>query len=639
MKQLLFAIIFTTVGLSIKPVLPPNFATSNILEVVIPTSPFTPHYYYNRETAFLINYAIDPTNGGLYLATDGNGAIVDLSSLDIWNFTAPSGLMSDIKTTSAQSMGILYFIREYHRAKEYGFSELNALILDPADTLASATELLTTYAKNIADFCVTGDPFEITNQTALGADANKMYYYGYTEAGGTGGMLDGTDGASNAESMLPWALAELALIMSEAGVSSTVYQPYIDEAVEWWNWRKTSGVHVVYGWGQNANYGSGKDVYYGTLGLTLYELTNNTEYRDGGGNMADGEPLGALPYMYNALGAAGNNPDLGNPPGYAIQDGAYVAGYSRGACYSKAAQRPGVGMPNYKQRQPFQEFGFSPLFERGNSYPVYDINSTTELVAELVDPSIAFAHFAGREVYAGTQRTLWFNYSFDINNGVFYANNGSNPNFPADFTNAKQKEMIFDYWNFCYTSFWDNTSGVAAWTESTGATTYKPCFSGGVDVPIADWKAPTIGGKSHIWTTGNSATITITDVVDEDWDFLSWQFLGIGVSDVEVVYSTDNGTTWQTAAASNTTGDNYAATIPAATITNTHNAGYHFYYFIRAADEFNNYEFSPTGLQSTDENGLTTINGLKRPLACLIQNPSLPICPPEICLPINYTRN
>ncbi|MEL7020714.1 MAG: hypothetical protein AAGK47_03845, partial [Bacteroidota bacterium] len=457
------------------------------------------------------------------------------------------------------------------------------------------------------------------------------------------GMPDGTNGAGNPESLLPWTLAELSLVMSEAGVATSVYQPYIDKALEWWNWRKNQGVHVPYGYGQNSNYGAGKDVYYGALGLTLFELTSNVEYKDGGGNMADGQPLGALPYMYNALGNPGNNPNLGNPPAYAVQDGAYVSGYGRGICYAKAEQRAALGMNDYSERQPFQEFGFSPLYERGNSYPNYDINTTAELLSIGIDPSAAFEHFKGREIFAGTQRTLWFNYSFQINRGMFYADNGSNPNYPTDFTTSKQAELIYDYWNYCHTAFWDDTDGVAAWVENTGAPTYKPCFSGGVDVPIADWKAPSIGGKSHTWSEGTAATIEITNVIDENWDFVTWKFDDIGLQSVEVLYSTDNGANWQIINATSSGGDNYTATIPSNMVTAAHDAGHDLYYFIRAADNFGNYEISPTGTQIVKETGLIDANGqpnaIDKSQACVIVNPNAPVCPTFICNPIQFMRS
>ena len=583
---------------------------------ITPPTTASPSYYYNRESAYLINFAIDQTNGGLYMATDASGAIADLSGIGIWNFTAPPGTMSSLKTPSAQAMGILYFIREYHRLQDNGIAGLNSLINNPANQISVPLDLLTVYAKNLADFSIVGDPFKISaaDQAALGVDANKAFYYGFTQADGSGGMVDGSNGSSSPESLLPWALVELALIMQEVGVAVSVYQPYIDEAIEWWNWRKTSGVHVPYGYGNNSFFGAGKDVYYGPLGLTLFELTNTAEYKSGPGTMNDGLPLGALPYMYNALGNPGNNPDLGNPPAYAIQDGAYVSGYARSICFAKAEQRTGVGLPNYNDRQPFQEFGFSPLYEKGNSFPNYDINSSAELLAEGIDPIPAFTHFSGREVFAGTQRTLWFNYSFEINGGLFYSGPYGNPNYPADFTTAKQEEMIFDYWNYCINTFWDDATGVAAWVENTSTPNYKPCFSGGVDVPIADWKAPVFGGQSNVWSEGNDAVISITDVVDENWDFLSFKFDDIGVNMVEVVYTNDNGLTWQTTTATNTTGDNYSDTIPAATVASAHNANYDFYYFVRAKDDFENYRTDIPNVQEVSETGIVDINGIDNPI-------------------------
>ena len=605
-----------------------SFWAPSVLEAQVPSTA-TPSYYYDRETAYLINFAIDKTNGGIYTATSSSGAIVDLSGLLLWNGTAPSGTMSSVKTTSAQAVGILYFIREYQRTKEVGITDVNAQITATGDKVTTPLEFLTKWAKNLADFAIGGEKFKMSPsaQSAMGGNANKLYYYGKTDANGSNGTPDGTGGAGTPESLLPWALSELALVMKDAGVSSTVYQPYIDEAVKWWVWRKNTATATSFGWGQNTQYGAGRDVYYGALGLTLYELTNTAEYKTGPGNMADGKPLGATPYMYAALGSAGSNANLGNPPSYAIQDGAYVAGFARGICYAKSEQRPALGLTAYSDRQPWQEFGFGPLYERGNSYPVYDINSPTELTSLGETTSGAFQHFKGRELFAGVMRTLWFNYSFDVNGGLFYASNGSNPNWPNDFTTATSGAMAKEYWDFCNTQFWDNTTGVAAWVENTDAPKYKPCFSGGVEVPIADWKAPTINGKSDNWTAGNNATVSITGVVDSNWNYLTWKFDNSGVSLVEVVYSKDNGATWTTLPASLVSGSNYSAVIPAADVTAAHTAGFHLYYFIRAKDAYANYSVNPVGAQVVlSETGILTAAGaataIDKSLACKILNPN-----------------
>ncbi len=593
----------------------------------------TPNYYYNHETAFLINYAIDHEYGGLYMATNGNGNIVDLSNLFLWNGYAPEGTSSSQKTPSAQAIAILYFIREYHRLKINGVEGLNNNINNTNYHFTNEVDALTIWAKSIADFVVTDNPFKIssTAQTALGGNANKMYYYGTVDRKGENGIIDGTSGSSSPESMLPWALTELALIMKEAGLSSTLYQPYIDHALGWWNWRKTTAVYTGYGWGQFNQYGAGRDTYYGPLGLTLYELTGTQEYKDGSTNMNDGKPLGGAAYMYAALGSVGNNPDLGNPPSYSVQDGAYVAGYARGVCYAKAKQRSNIGLSNYNQHQPWQEFGFSPLYERGGSWPSYTMNSPSTLETTYgMSTATPFEHFKGRELYSSVNRTLWFNYSFGVNQGLFYANNGSNPNYPSDFTPDASINMAKEYWDFCLDKFWDNTNGVAAWTENTGTPVYKPCFSGGVDVPIGDWKAPSIGSScAASWTSGTDATISVNNVLDESFDFLSFKFDGSGIQTVEIVYSLDDGVTWQSQSATSIGGNNYTATINAATINTAHTNGYDFFYFTRAVDKFGNYATFPTDIQDISSiTGILDAEGnstsIRFSKACTIERPYVP---------------
>ncbi|WP_375446150.1 hypothetical protein [uncultured Fibrella sp.] len=597
----------------------------------VPTTA-TPSYYYDRESAFLLNYAIDPANGGIYLAVNESGAIVDLSGVNVWNGVAPPGTLSSSKTPTAQAIAMLYFIREYHRTKEKGVSGINALVTNPARQLTAPLDLLTTWAKNIADFSVTGSKFKITaaGQTALGTNANKLYYWGRTKADGTGGTPDGIGGAATPESIVPWALAELALTMKDAGVSPTIYQPYIDEAVNWWVWRKTTAVYVGYGYGQNGNYGAGRDVYYGALGLTLNELTGLGEYKSGPGTMSDGSRLGALPYMHNALGSAGTNPNLGNPPAFAVQDGAYVAGFGRAITFGKLEQRAALGFTaTFGERQPFQEFGFSPLYERGNSYPVYDINSPAELISLGEDPTVAFQHFKGRELFASVLRSSWHFYSFGVNGGMFYANNGSNPNWPTDFTASTLKTTAKAYWDYCNSTFWDNTSGVAAWLENSGTPRYKPCFSGGVDVPIADWQSPDIGTCTHVWTAGSTAVISVTGVIDNDWQYLTYKLDNSGIAGVEIVYTADNGATWSTVTATLSSGSTYTATIPALAIATAHANGFNFYYYARARDTYGNYETCPAGAQDIlPETGIKTAAGVETAqftaLSNVIPNPTPP---------------
>ncbi|MBC8078073.1 MAG: hypothetical protein H7Y32_18495, partial [Chloroflexales bacterium] len=196
-------------------------------------------------------------------------------------------------------------------------------------------------------------------------------------------------------------------------------------------------------------------------------------------------------------------------------------------------------------------------------------------------PFVPFAHGAGREFVAGAQRSHWFYYTFPDQPA------------PADLTSRIEvggqwtverwsRAAILGYWDYAVKNMWDDTPGLEAWWESQSQR-YKPCFSLGTPVPIADWQAPSIGNKVHTLNADGSATVTVSDTIDGLWPYFNWQFRGIGVEQVLVYYSTDRGATWQAISAQETApgSGTYQATIPPT-------PGKSVFYYAEAADAFGN---------------------------------------------------
>ncbi|MBC8074997.1 MAG: hypothetical protein H7Y32_02895, partial [Chloroflexales bacterium] len=151
---------------------------------------------------------------------------------------------------------------------------------------------------------------------------------------------------------------------------------------------------------------------------------------------------------------------------------------------------------------------------------------------------------------------------------------------------------ILGYWKYARDKMWDNTAGQQAWWESSSYL-YKPCFSLGTPLPIADWKPPTIGNKIHTLNPDGSATVSVSGVQDGVFPYLGWQFKGIGVRDVKVFYryeSDPNPNNWVALPAAAATPGNYTATIPASP-----NGPDTVFYYAEADDEFGNRSTFPSG--------------------------------------------
>ncbi|MEL7433078.1 MAG: DUF11 domain-containing protein [Chloroflexota bacterium] len=590
-------------------------------EPIPPTA--SPNYFYNRETAFIVRYAFDNVNGGIFLAVAPDGSpIGSMAGEVIWG--VPAGLFagnpmqSTDKSLYGHATCIRYFIAEYQRITTLelqghpALADLNAALVSVgAPTLASPAGLLT-YAQSCADFVINNmviAPDDSVDENSGGVDpwnysdpgggggapdrgdvviTNRVYYWSSVSEDATTRFVDDTLGfiasqptAPRVESIVPWTMVELATALANAGVGGSA--TYRNHAIAWWNWRFTqadtlpdfndptppapddvNACPVAAGGGQlnNCIAGGGRDLFIAPLGYAL------------GGAFA----TQAITYADSFLGT-GNAPNLPFPRVQAIQDSTYVAGFSRGALFANM-QNNGVAVGT---RDQYWDFGNNP------ARLITDWTNPAT-ASDLTNLNLPFTHYNGREILAGTQRSLWFYYTF-----------GENPNqtFPAVGTFDDEDDMrtaVLSMWDYINTNLWDTVDGQEAWFESTQRA-YKPCFSAGTDLPIGDWAAPLIGNKVHTLNADGSATVSVTNVVDDDFAYLSWDFRGTGVADVEVVYTIDNGATWTVLPATTVGGNNYEATIP------PQPDGTRVYYYARAVDAFLNRTAFPSGAEVWSDRG------------------------------------
>lgn len=553
----------------------------------------SPHYYYDRETAFLLNYGLDKTHGGLYTAVDNDGSELGDLPVAVWGFPANYVRGTD-KGLYAQATCVRYFITEYQRVtiSGVGVAQINSLLkgdeIVDLDLLAAA--------QSCADFTIahleidqTDDAIAEDSYTSGSPDKgdvaipDTLFYWASTSTSGASRFVDDTNplgqiSAARAESVMAWSLAELALALKKA---DQPYQPYLDAALRWWDWRQTTAAPLPPYGDPNAEAaqngcqppadnpdncipGIGRDVFLPALGFTLSEITDDVSYRQI-----------ATDFVNNILGTA-DVPNLLYPPIDALQDGTYMAGYGRGIIFAKHDQQA-IGA--LEDRDQWWDFG---------NYPArlsLDPRQNTAFSDNLGE---AFAHFGGREVIAGTQRALWFYYTFGEAPNIFYAGTFS----PAE----KLRQPLRDYWDYTNERLWDDTTGIAAWFEAVNQP-YKPCFSGGVDIPIADWLPPVIGSKTHTLNADGSALVTVTGVTDDPWDYLNWQFDGSSVKTLEIVYSIDAGQTWIAVPANLLPDGSYNAIIP------VQPAGTNVLYYARAMDWFSNWTSFPAGAETRDTAG------------------------------------
>lgn len=577
----------------------------------------TPAYYYDHETAFILNFAVDPVYGGMYTAVDANGSSTDAAVSPIpesvWG-SPPGTIFGADKSHIGQGVCIRYLIGEYQRVtvSGEGLGGINAVLagMQPVGQPLTTPLDLLRVAQRCADF-IPKMEITVADQLLKTDYPDRLFYWGYTNRQGNGNFLDDsasrtTGSAARSESAVSWSLAELALALKEAGRPQSEWQPYVDSALRWWNWRKTTAMALppygdstkprVGGPCSQANLnpnnciaGIGRDVFYGPLGILLTLITGNPVYRDGDGTkMKDGKPYGALPYA-NSILKTGDTPELnGGAPYYIpidpLQSDAYVTGHARAIMYALMLQRQ-IGTP--QDRDQYWDFGTSPALT-GN-FPNYSVRPATD--AEFTSRAdVPFGHRSGREIYAGTQRSDWFYYTFGQDpRAPYMLEPGSTA--PANLTQEKFGRVAIDLWYASIDQFWDATAGQQAWFEAKGKP-YKPCFSGGTEVPLGAWLKPQIADKVHTLNADGSATVTVSGVRTQDFPYLSWKFRGGQIATVEVVYSFDQGATWTALTATSSDPTTFLATIPKPAVPGK------VFYYARVKDTYGNWTAFPAGTEN-----------------------------------------
>jgi hypothetical protein len=596
----------------------------------------TPHYFYDRETAFLIRYAIDPVNDGLYTALDPDGNLPDGNiDAEVWGF--PANLIPySSKSLYAQATCVRYFIQEYQRVtvSGVGVAAINELLQTSGIQLGGPADLLD-YARSCADFVInnmvipqgaaTGqEPAEYDGVGAPPTQGdtehpNRLYYWVYANREGTGNFFDdtlelGVLSAARAESIVPWTFAELAFALQDAGVGGAGF--YESAAIDWWNWRQTlaedlppySGDPTQPGCAgappvdpNNCIPGIGRDVFYPALGFLLTAVT------------ADGSYETTATTFINGLLGTGNAPDMPFPPPNALQDGAYSAGLSRGVIFARHEIEGGT----LGDRDQWWDFGFTPGLNLNGAFG--DLSPAANPEINVANMQIPFAHFRGRELLAGTQRALWFFFTYGISEDVWYGGFANRP------SQEDLGQAVLDYWNFTNEMLWDDTPGQEAWYENLGGgefAQYKPCFAGGTDVPTADWLPPDIGDKVSTLNPDDSALVTVSGVVDQDWPYLSVNFRGSGIAEVQVVYTVDDGANFTVLPAA-FDGTNYVATIPSQPDGTT------VYYYATARDNFGNSTSFPAGSETWNSAGITIARDLNEMQTYSIGEPVGPTDPTD----------
>jgi hypothetical protein len=560
----------------------------------------TPNYFYNRETAFIIKNALDYENGGMYLAVDKDGSKIDtVIPGEVWAYEENT-LKGTDKTQVGQATCIRYFINEALRTKENGIDGINS-ILSANQKVTSSTDILKK-GKVCADFSM--NKMEIPQSVANKSpdqspqdqqdtfNPNTLFYWGVVSSDGSKKFDDSdpknTSETYRSESSLTWTLAEYALAMKKAGLPSNEYQPYLDGAIRWWNWRTNTATRINEKYDAQLTPGAGRDLYYPALGFVLSELTGDKSYRDGnGGKNQDGSFYGSVPFANSQLGT-GTSPNIPfDENDFALQEKTYTAALPRGTIFAKDAK---INPTDVQGRSQWWDFGWDPLITDTNSgYGIKPASSFTD-----TQLSQAFKHTGGRELLAGVLKSAWFYSSFGANPNSFYVQGTADKNV---FDKSNFSIATKEYWDVLNNKLWDDTTGQQAWLEAVGAP-YKPCFSGDNDIPFGDWKSPVIGDKVHSINTDNSSTVTVSGVTDTSTPYLSIDFAGSGIKKVEVVYTTNKGQAWTTIP-TNFNGTNYTSTIPVV------DPGTTVYYYAKAVDNFNNWTAFPAGSETWNDSNVT----------------------------------
>ncbi|MBC8075029.1 MAG: hypothetical protein H7Y32_03055, partial [Chloroflexales bacterium] len=553
--------------------------------------PSTPNEFYDLETKFVIDFAIDQSAGGIRLAVKANGEPWGLIPDSIYGFR-PNFFSGGAKHPGGQGQCVEYFIREYQRLSDTGRTVTTA-----TQGVQRADDMLR-WAKNCADTAIDRlvvgkgpnvaeqpappacdvDPGAATRKDNSGAGGSTcVYFWGFYDAANptlkywypVGETANYVNPPSHhlTDSFMAWSWAQLAQTLQRRGDPS--YTRYRDAARDFWNWASTvagppkNAGAVVY---------SARDRFWANLGTTLsyiYEAENNT---------LDADALRA-----ESVACVNQTPG----PGYDYSANPHMRGRCNGESYSSAYGRAPTSVQEQLRGRDHYVGGKTTWHNYGAD------DKFTRDPADPINPQKAFAHGSGREFVAGVQRAHWFHYSYP------------NSPDPADLLTAKPitvtgswdldswtRYAILGYWKYARDKMWDNAAGQQAWWESSSYL-YKPCFSLGTPLPIADWKPPTIGNKIHTLNPDGSATVSVSGVQDGTFPYLGWQFRGIGVRDVKVFYRYEsdlNPNNWVALPAAAATPGNYTATIPASP-----NGPDTVFYYAEAADEFGNRSTFPSG--------------------------------------------
>lgn len=539
-----------------------------------------PNDYFDKETRFLIDYAIDQTNGGVFLALKGDGSVWQTIPDVVYGFP-PNFFEGSNKHPGGQAICIEYFVREYQRLKQQEHT-----IQTTTQGEQSAEDMLT-WAKKCADFVnsylIIGQG---VNEPAVptcvpGVGNTCLYYWGFVAADGksnhrfaTGEAVQNFTPPPNhhlLDSFVAWMQAELALQLYKIGDPS--YTSYQQAAIDYLEWAQTVGPprQVVGATSANPSF-AGRDRFWPGLLMSLYELS-----------VEEGTPNEA--YHQEALDCinrrglyAGNNSHM-----IARCNGtSHVTAYARSAAHAIEMQQRGVdnfSLPNA-----------NPIWHNFGTTRYADNPSTPN------NPTQPFAHGGGREFVAGLQRAHWFYYTFPDNSAA--VTELANVTVPGNWTvESWSRYALINYWKYSIEHMWDDTAGQEAWWDAElkpNGNGYKPCFSLGTPLPIADWQAPEIDNKQHVLNPDGSATVVVSGVRDKDWPYLSWNLRGIGVEAVRVFYSTDNSATWNKLDATQSLTDTtlYLATIPPQPNRTV-------YYYAEAEDSFGNISTYPASAPHT----------------------------------------
>ncbi len=612
-----------------------------------------PNYFYDRETAFIVTYAMDPDIGGAYMAVDGAGNPVGDMPGNIWGLPtgnaafAGNPMQGTDRSLFGQGTCIRWFITEYQRTSDPdgdgvdGINDVLAAMGSPV-TLSGPEDLLEIYAASCADFVldymiisdvddgVAEDPWNGTYNLTAGEEPDigdnripgRVFYW--TSVGfesttpdiiatrfvdDTLHQIAVTGAAPRAESIVAWSIAELANIMQAEGIPGS--GRFRTHAQRYWNWFFNDATPMP-DYDAIPDPATFPEDYFDAIDSGLCPSppqpgVNPNRCLVGGARhlfipalgVAIGQAGAGVNFAEIYLGT-GPAPDLSFPPSDTLQDGAYIAGFARGAVFANQGADDGN----------FWDFGNFPA--RQGAAGTWGDPTTYPSINNLGQP---FAHFAGRELLAGVQRAFWFYYTF-----------GENPNagFPPPGTfgdTEDMREAIVGYWDYINQTMWDTTDGVEAWFESS-AGNYKPCFSAGTDLPIGDWRAPAIADKVHVMNPDGSATVEVSGVEDEPFPWMSWEFAGSGVVDVEVVYSIDDGANWVTVDAVDQGNGLWTGDIPAADIEAAELAGTTVYYYARAMDAFNNWREFPEGAEERGTDGVIALQDITESQNFLEEEPT-----------------